>query len=142
MSALESSDARRENAREGARDDISQFTRWPGLLSLSLGVLLGPTIALINQSMIYSVNMWACGRNLRGVLHIVPFLSLIVIIGCAIAAYINWRAVGRGVEDEHEGIVARVRFLAMVGIAVSIFSALVVIAQWSTIFVFAPCMRA
>jgi len=146
MSALESSDARgddgRERGHESGREDVTQFTRWPGLLSLSLGVLLGPTIALINQSAMYAVNMWACGRNLRGTLHIVPFLSLIVIVGTAIAAYINWRAIGRGVEDEHEGIVARVRFLALTGIAVSVFSALVVIAQWSTIFVFAPCMRA
>ena len=75
----------------------AQYTRWPGLLSLSLGVLLGPVVALVNQEAIYGVHTWACGRNLRGTLHIVPILCLIVVLGAAYAAHLNWRVVGRGV---------------------------------------------
>ena len=95
MSDRESSDAR--------RGDLAQFTRWRGLLSLSLGVLLGPTIALANQELIYASDMYACGRGFHGVLHIIPVLCLVVVAGAGIGAYLNWREVGKGVEDEHGG---------------------------------------
>jgi hypothetical protein len=122
--------------------NTAQYTRWPGLLSLSLGVLLGPVVALINQEAIYGVNMWACGRNLRGPMHIVPALCLIVVLGAAYASHLNWRMVGRGVEDERHDVATRTRFLALLGISVSLLSAILILAQWLAIFVFDPCMRA
>jgi uncharacterized membrane protein len=134
MSVHESSDAPRE--------DVAQFTRWPGIMSLALGVLLAPTAALANQQLIYAADTYACGRNLRATLHVVPALALIVAIGACIAAYINWRAVGKGLEEEHGGIAARTRFLALLGIAVSAFSALVIAGQWLSIFMFSACARA
>jgi hypothetical protein len=112
------------------------------LRSLSLGLVLGPVVALANQQAIYAVNMWACGRGLRATIHVVPVLALIIIVGTGLGAYRNWREVGRGVEDEQAGVAARTRFLALLGIAISIFSALVILAQWLAIFVFEPCLRA
>ena len=128
MSVHESSDA--------------QFTRWPGLLSLSLGVLLGPIAALVTQSIIFAATGWTCGRDIGSTMHIIPALSLIVAVGAGVAAHRNWRAVGKGVEDEHGAVTTRTRFLALMGVALSAFSALVIVAMWASIFVFAPCMRA
>jgi len=128
MSVHESSDA--------------QFARWPGLLSLSLGVLLGPIAALVTQSIIYAATSWTCGRDIGSTMHIIPALSFVVATGAGVAAYLNWRAVGKGVEDEHGAVATRTRFLALMGIAISAFSALLIIAMWASIFVFAPCMRA
>ena len=59
----------------------------------------------------------------------------------AITAYRDWRAVGGGVEEEAATIGSRTRFLAIMGMGISVFSSLVVIAQWAAIVVFAPCMR-
>ena len=123
-------------------EDPAQFTRWPGLLSLSLGLVLGPLVALGHQQAVYAVNMWACGRNLHATMHIVPVLCLIVVFGAGFGAHRNWRAVGRGVEDEREGVAVRTRFLALLGMSISLFSAIVILAQWLAIFVFDPCMRA
>jgi hypothetical protein len=50
--------------------------------------------------------------------------------------------VGAGVEDEEATVATRSRFLALLGISISIFSSLVIIAQWAAVFVFDPCMRA
>lgn len=136
MSARESSDPVRP------AEDPAQFTRWPGLMSLSLCVALGPIVALIHEQTVYAVNMWACGRNLHATMHIVPALSLIVVLGAAFGGYLNWNAVGRGVQDEHGSIVTRTRFLALLGMAISLFSAVVILAQWFAIFTFDPCMRA
>jgi hypothetical protein len=123
-------------------DAEGRFTRWPGLLSLSLGLLLGPVVALANQQLIYTTNMWACGRRMQPTMHIVPLLCLIVTIGAGLTAYRDWRAVGGGVEDEAATVHTRTRFLAILGMIISVFSSLVIIAQWSTIFVFDACMRA
>jgi hypothetical protein len=128
MSVRESSDA--------------HFTRWPGLLSLSLGVLLGPVVALVTQGLIYSTNSWTCGRDIGATMHVIPALSVIVSVGAGVGAYLNWRAIGKGVEDEHGAVATRTRFLALMGIALSAFSTLVILAMWLSIFVFAPCMRA
>jgi hypothetical protein len=133
MSVLESSDR---------AFDLTRFTRWPGLLSLALGVLLGPVVALVNQSTTYAATMWACGHGARATLHVIPALCLLVVLGALGDAHRNWCAIGRGLEDEHEPIVSRVRFLSLLGIAISVFSALIIIAQWGAIFVFSPCQRA
>jgi hypothetical protein len=123
-------------------DAPSWFARWRGLLSLSLGLLLAPTVALINQELIYAADMWACGHRLGGTIHIVPALCLIVTIGAAITAYRNWRAVGGGLEEEAATIDARTRFLSLLGIIISVFSSLVILAQWAAVFVFDTCARA
>ncbi|MDB4877209.1 MAG: hypothetical protein JWM41_3655 [Gemmatimonadetes bacterium] len=136
MSAPESSSALRSG------EESAQFTRWPGLLSLSLAIVLGPVVALVNQQAIYAADMWVCGRGFRAALHIVPALCLIVVAGAAVGAYRNWQAVGRGVEDEQATIATRTRFLALLGMSISVFSSLVILAQWLAIFVFAPCQRA
>jgi hypothetical protein len=137
MSVRESFEAITEPA-EGA----DAFTRWPGLLSLSLGLLLGPIVALANQAMIYSANMWACGHGARGTMHIIPLLCLAVAIGAGITARRDWKAVGGGVHDEDGTVEQRTRFVALVGMAMSGFSAAVIVAQWAAIVVFDPCMRA
>lgn len=142
MSAHESFEVQHETTADRHLDPANPFTRWPGLLSLSLGVLLGPTIALANQQLIYTVNMWACGHRMQPVMHIVPALCLVVTLGAAFTAYRDWKAVGGGVEDEEGTVHTRTRFLAILGIALSIFSSLVILAQWAAIFVFDPCMRA
>lgn len=139
MSDHGSFDVVRENA---ADHGVSAYTRWPGLLTLSLGVVLGPLVALLNQQLIYMANMWTCGRNMQHVAHIIPASCLLVTIGAGVTAYRDWKAVGAGVDDEHADIATRTRFLSIIGAVASLFSALVIIAQWAAIFVFDPCMRA
>lgn len=131
----------RESA-SAALDDVARFTRWPGLLSVTLSVVLGPIAALVGQSVIYATNMWACGHNLRSTMHIVPALAIVVIVGAGVVGFSNWRAVGRGADDERGAAATRTRFLSIVGMAVSALSALIVLAQWAAIIVFPACARA
>jgi hypothetical protein len=137
MSVRESFEAINQPA-EGA----GAFTRWPGLLSLSLGLLLGPIVALANQEMIYSANMWACGHGARGTMHVIPLLCLTVALGAGLTARRDWKAVGGGVHDEDATVEQRTRFVALLGMAMSAFSAAVIVAQWAAVVVFDPCMRA
>ncbi|HVX39806.1 MAG TPA: hypothetical protein VHB25_09555 [Gemmatimonadaceae bacterium] len=140
MSVLESSNPADGSLAEAASGD--PYAGWRGLLRLSLGMLLGPVVALVNQQLVYLADMWACGHGLQGAVHVVPVLCLIVTIGAAIVAYRDWRAVGAGVEDSEATIGSRTRFMALCGIVISVFSSLVIVGQWAAIFVFDPCMRA
>jgi hypothetical protein len=122
-------------------DERSYFSRWPGLLSLSLGVLLGPIAVLVNEELIYVTNMWACGMGKQPAMHSVPIICLIVTIGAGLLARRDWIRVGRGIEEEAATVDSRTRFLALGGMAISSLSALIILAQWLTIFVFGACMR-
>ena len=125
-----------------APDERARFNRWPGLLTLTLGVLLGPIVVLFNEGLIYVTNMWACGTGSQLAMHIVPLICLIVALGAGFLAWSDWVRVGRGIEDEAATVDSRTRFLALSGMASSALSALIIIAQWLAIFVFGACMRA
>lgn len=107
-------------------------------IRLALGMVGSPTIALLNQQAIYASTMWACGHGFHGVLHIIPALCLIAALALALDSYVIWRSAGR----RGGTVTERIRFIALVGIAVSVFSSVVIIAQWMGIFTFDPCMRA
>jgi len=99
-----------------------------------------PTVALINQQVIYAANMWACGHGLHAVLHIIPAVCVLVTLALAADSFVIWRSEHR--RSDPGPVTERVRFIALVGVAVSIFSSVVIIAQWASIFTFDPCMRA
>src|SRR6476659_9139167 len=107
-----------------------------------VAVLAGPILALVNQGLMYSVNMWACGHGVRSVMHIVPIVCLCLAIAAAVFAYRTWQNVGRGTEDELATADAIARFLAILGLSIGVFSSVVILAQWASVFVFDPCARA
>jgi hypothetical protein len=119
-----------------------RLARWPGLLTLTLGVVAGPIAVLVNEELIYVTNMWACGTGRQLAMHVVPLICVLVALGAGGLAWADWVRTGRGIEDEAATIDARSRFLALTGMAVSALSALLILAQWLAIFVFGACMRA
>ena len=123
-------------------NERARLTRWPGLLSLTLGVVAGPIAVLVNEELIYVTNMWACGTGKQLAMHVVPLICLGVTLGVGLLSWRDWDRVGRGVEDEAATVDSRSRFLALGGMAISALSALIILAQWLAIFVFGACMRA
>ena len=123
-------------------NEQARLTRWPGLLGLTLGIVVGPIAVLLNEELIYVTNMWACGTGKQLAMHVVPIICLTVTLGAGLLAWRDWDRVGRGVEDEAATVDSRSRFLALAGMAISALSALLILAQWLAIFVFGACMRA
>ena len=112
------------------------------MLTLTLGLVLGPVAVLVNEELIYVTNMWACGTGKQAAMHIVPLICLLATLGAEFLAWADWVRVGRGVENEAATIASRSRFMALGGMAISALSALLILAQWLAIFVFGACMRA
>lgn len=131
-----------QQTRSSHDSEAGSLTRWPGLLSLTLGWVGGPIAALANQQLTYVANMWACGQGHHGVMHVIPIVCLAAAVGVGILAYRDWGIAGRGVEDEAGTVDTRSRFIALLGMGLSAFSSVVILAQWLAVFVFDPCMRA
>src|SRR5690349_24637377 len=92
-------------------NERARLTRWPGLLGLTLGVVVGPLAVLLNEELIYVTNMWAGGTGRQMAMHVVPLICLTLALGAGLPAWRDWGRVGRGVEDEAATVDSRSRFL-------------------------------
>jgi hypothetical protein len=111
-----------------------------GFFGLTLGLILGPVVALVNQAAIYIVNMRACGRDLHQWMHVIPVACLVLVGIAALVAESNRRGASRDGES-NDVVVSRTYFLAVLGLGISLISAIVIIAQWVSVISFDPCMR-
>ena len=113
-----------------------------GAAALWAGVLAPPLAMLTQLQVNYALVLWACaGAGREWALHLVALLALTAAVGGGLISWRNWRKVGGGWEDEGAGAIPRSRFMAAVGIMISVLISLVVIAQWIPIFIHGPCQR-
>jgi hypothetical protein len=122
-------------------DAVKDFKEGAAPAALWAGVLAGPLATLTQLQVNYALALWACGAGREWALHMVALLALAVTVGAGLLSWRNWRRAGGGWEDGGAGIVPRSRFMAAVGVLISAFIALVVVAQWIPIFVYGPCER-
>jgi hypothetical protein len=120
---------------------IKDFKEGTAPAALWAGVLAGPLATLIQLQINYALVRWACDAQREWALHLVSLLALLAAVAGGLLSWRNWRRVGAGWEDEGAGVVPRSRFMAVVGMLISVFAALVVVALWIPIFVYGPCER-
>jgi hypothetical protein len=118
-----------------------EFKEGAGPGRLWAGVLAAPVAALVQLEVNYALVIWACGAGREWVLHLVSFLALALTAGGGLLSWRSWRRAGAAWEDEGAGVLARSRFMSAVGILISAFIALVVVAQWLAVFFYHPCDR-
>lgn len=110
-----------------------------GVGELWAGVLVGPTAMLMQLEINYALVPWACGTGHTWPLHVVSLVALVVTVVAGMLAYRIW---GRLSTDEDSGgALARSRFMAAVGVLISLLMALVIVAQWLPVFFHSPCER-
>ncbi len=112
--------------------------------ALWFGVLCGPLAAFANEQIEYFLVAWSCGK-LDPVTHVlVHAVPITLIILCAIAALVGWRARTTPLDasDEHMRDADRSRrgFMALVAVGLSVFGILVILAQWIPVFYLNPCL--
>jgi hypothetical protein len=124
-----------------ARDPAIGFTRPRGVFSLAFGLLAGPLMVLICEEVAYMSVPWACRTRATLPLHIVPAVTALITIIAGLIAWRDWHAAEPDWPDDAEGVLSRTRFIAVMGVAASLFSLLVIVGQWLAIFVLDPCYR-
>jgi hypothetical protein len=111
---------------------------------LWVGLLLGPILALTQLEANYALVRWACGRGQDWPLHLVSALALTLTIGAALLAFRNLLRTdseASGADIGGAGVVPRSRFMALLGILISSFMCLVIVAQWIPVFLYGSCQR-
>jgi hypothetical protein len=113
--------------------------------ALWLGVLAGPVAwsALLETN--YVLSYVACEQRQTWMLHLAAAVALAVV---AVAATVTWRAAPHGLSYEREGEVStdpvdtaiiRARFMAIGGLALCAWFALVIMAMEIPVLVLKPC---
>ena len=119
-----------------------EFKEGAGALALWAGVLAGPLATLTQLLVNYALVLWACGAGGREwPLHAVSLLALLVCVCAGLLSLRNWRRAGAGWAEDDAGAIPRSRFMAAVGMLVSLHTALVCVAQWAAVFAYGPCER-
>jgi hypothetical protein len=107
--------------------------------ALWTGVLLPPIAFLINLEVAYALVPKACASRNTLVLHLVHLVCLGLVLLGGLIAWHCWKVTGAEWPGEGGGPLARSRFMAGIGVLMSGFVALVIVADWIPSFMLNPC---
>ena len=116
-----------------------RFRTRRGTFALVLGVVGGPLLALGALHAMYPAVTWACRAGSELPLHLLALGGFALAVGFVWLARRDWRLAGGGWPGDEGGVVGRSRFLAAMGVLLSAFFALVVVAMWVPTLVFTSC---
>ena len=109
------------------------------LRALWAGLLLAPAAFLLNLEVAYALVPTACSTGTRLLVHVVHVGCLLLAGGGALIAWRSWRSTGETWPGGAGGKLSRSRFMAGVGLLLSLFIVMVIVAQWVPSFVLNPC---
>jgi hypothetical protein len=109
------------------------------LRALWAGLLLAPAAFLLNLEVAYALVPTACSTGTRLLVHVVHLVCLLLAAAGALIAWRSWRSTGETWPGGAGGRLSRSRFMAGVGLLLSLFIVMVIVAQWIPSFVLNPC---
>ena len=111
----------------------------PRIRTLWFG-LLGGALAWKLQLMVnYALVPYACWRELTILVHLASLATLLLALGAAAVSLRSWRSAGSSFELELGGPIGRSRFMALLGVVLSVYFALVILGQWVPNLLLSPC---
>jgi len=110
---------------------------WGAVLLLT-GVLLPPTAWFLDLQVSYALVKWACAHDQRGVIVAAGLGSLALIASAAAMSWSCWKKVRSAARDGGGGMEDRSYMLALSGIGLSGFFALLVVTSMTTRLL-SPC---
>jgi hypothetical protein len=105
------------------------------------GILLGPIAALGQLETNYALVLWACRAGRDWPLHLVSITAIFVASFAGLLAHRVWKQVGAEWDDAGAGATARARFMAAIGMLISLMMLFVILAQWIPVFIYGSCQR-
>jgi hypothetical protein len=107
---------------------------------------LGGMLAWKLQLMVaYALVPYACWHDLTITIHVASLLFFLMAVSAAWLSWGTWKEVGGhplsegGYDETVSATVGRTRFMAVAGVIMGSFSALVILAQWIPNLILSPC---
>lgn len=102
------------------------------------GLFAGPVGWFVSFIGAYALAAGACGQG-TGRLHGMVLLGLIVAVAGTLLAWRTWKSAGGPPRSGDEGVVARARLLASLGLLAGGLFDIVIVAQWIAVALLTPC---
>jgi hypothetical protein len=102
--------------------------RWLSPLPLWIGIVTGPAALAADQLASYALVKWTCITQRQDVLHVIAAAALAMTIG---GAFVSWQALRHtegDVPSDGGQPRQRARFMAILGLAMSAFFAVAIVA--------------
>jgi hypothetical protein len=109
------------------------------LRALWTGLLLAPIAFLLDLEVAYALVPTACSTRNQLPVHLSHFACLLLALFGGLTALRCWRLTGSTWPGEAGDPLARSRFMAGLGLLLSGFIVLVIIAMWIPSFILDPC---
>jgi hypothetical protein len=116
-----------------------RFEGTRGVARLWYGLLAGAAAWKLQLVVNYAVVPWACWHRVEFVNHLASFAMAALALSGAWVAWGSWKATGEGWDTDPGGVLGRSRFMALGGMALSGFLALVILGQWIPNLMLSPC---
>ncbi|HEX7180849.1 MAG TPA: hypothetical protein VF756_03340 [Thermoanaerobaculia bacterium] len=113
--------------------------RWN--LLLWAGMLAGPFAWALHQQVSYSLTQTLCLRGQQGFLHLVTVVALLICAGGALIAWRLWSQMPEVSTEHGDNRSSRIRFMALAGLVLCAFFALVIFAQEIPNWFLGPCVH-
>lgn len=104
-------------------------------------MLAAPIAWLLELQLHYMLVPWACLTGEHFVLHLITIGALLIAALGGALAWQGWRQSGRVWPDGSGGVAPRSRFMAVMGLLLSLLFFFVILAQGIPIFVLNPCQQ-
>ena len=109
---------------------------------LWLGIFVGPVAWLAHFQVSYSLVPWVCKNDGEVALHVVSLLCLLIAGVGGVLAWTRLRVAGaRAPGAAGEALMARSRFMALLGLMSSVLFGLIILAQGLASFFISPCAQ-
>lgn len=107
--------------------------------SIWLALLVAPSLALLNLSVVYALVVPACEGQNTLPLHIFSVATLLLCLLFTFMAWHQWRQHAASPDAPEDDAPVRKDFLSAVAALTGLLSALVIVAQWIPQWVLSPC---
>jgi hypothetical protein len=110
-----------------------------GIATLIVALLVPPAIWLVHLTASFAASASLCAAG-RGVwLHVFSVVAIALSVGAGAFALRNWHDTGDDTNPDEAGTIARSKFLAIAGLASSVFFTLALIAAEVPNWMLGPC---
>jgi len=111
----------------------------PRTAALSWGLLAGVLAWKLQLMVNYALIPYACWRDASILIHAASLLTFLTALTGAVVAWRSWQRTGTELQLELHGVRGRARFMAVSGIVLSLYFALLILGQWLPNLIIGAC---